>query len=268
MERLLATLERRLGRYAPPNIILPLVVSQLIAYFFIMTSPRAYDYLTLTRSDLLDGEWWRLITFLAMPWSAGLGSLGMIMTVMSLVFLYFIGNTLESEWGTFRFDVFYLVGVLGAIACAFIVGGSTNYYLNESLFLAFATLFPDYQILLIIIPVRVKWLGWLTGATLIYQFITGTMAGRAGILISLAPWFLFCFRTFVDHLQGRVGGVQSRGRRNSWRQTSAPVERAPRVCALCGKSERDDPNLEFRVCECEKCGGKATTFCLAHAKNH
>ena len=212
---------------------------------------------------------WRLVTFLFLPWQVSGGTLGPLLTMFALFFLYTIGSSLEAEWGSFRFATFYLLAALGTLASSLLFGSVTNSFINQSLFLAFATVFPEYEILLFfILPVKVKWLGLLAGAALVWQFLLGGMAERAGIVVALVAWLLFCGPTFVAHLRGRVGGVAGSRRKSRWEQISAPVARRARVCAKCGKSEKDDPKLEFRVCDCEKCGGKATDYCLAHARNH
>jgi hypothetical protein len=94
------------------------------------------------------------------------------------------------------------------------------------------------------------------------------MAERAGIAVALVAFLLFCGPTFIAHLRGRASGVSGSRRKSRWAQISAPVALRVRVCAKCGKSEKDDSKLEFRVCDCEKCGGKATDYCLAHARSH
>ena len=269
MERLLTTLERRYGRYAPVNITLWLVGLSGLVYALILMKPELHEAFTLSPEALARGEVWRLATFLFMPWSIGGGTLGPIFTIFALLFLHTIGTSLEAVWGSFRFDTFYLLAALGTVASSLVFGSVTNLYINESLFLAFATVFPEYEILLfLILPVRVKWLGLLAGAGLVWQFIGGSTSEQVAIVVALGAWLLFCGPTFVAHLRGRVGGVQGAQRASRWSKVAAPVARLARVCAKCGKSEADDRLLEFRVCDCEKCGGKSTTYCLEHARAH
>lgn len=269
MDRLLATLERRIGRYAPANITYWLVGLSGLVYLLLMARPDLAEAFTLTREGLSRGEVWRLATFLFMPWSSASGTFGPLLTLFALFFLYTIGTSLEAEWGTFRFDLFYALAALGTVASSLVFGSVTNFFINESLFLAFATVFPEYEILLfLVLPVRVKWLGLLAGAALAWQFLGGTMPERAAIVVALGAWLLFCGPTFLAHLRGRAGGVQKARRASRWQEIAAPVARPPRVCALCGKSEKDDPKLDFRVCTCARCGGKATTYCLEHARSH
>src|SRR5207248_3879606 len=134
-------------------------------------------------------EVWRLVTFLFLPWGGGGGVLGPIFTVIALMFLYTVGSSLEAEWGSFKFDLYYLVGVIATVVAALFFGPVTNAFLNLSLLLAFATVFPDYEILLfLILPVKMKWLGLLDAAWLLYALATGSANVRAGIVAAMLNW--------------------------------------------------------------------------------
>jgi hypothetical protein len=262
MERLLARLERRFGRYAPTNLIWFIVGGSGLVYLMTYLKPEALGLLTMDLAAVRAGEVWRLVTFLFLPWGGGTGAFGVIFTIFALLFLHTIGTTLEAQWGALRFDLYYLLGALGTIAAALFVGSVTNEYLNLSLLLAFATEFPEYEILLLILPLRVKWLGLFSGGLLVWSFVTGSPATRAGIAVAMLNYLLFFAGPLVDKLRGRVRKQQATSK---W----APEPRKLRVCALCGKSEADDKSLEFRVCDCaEKCHGKLTEFCLEHARAH
>jgi hypothetical protein len=267
MDRWLARLERRFGRYAPQNITLWLVGLSGLTYALLYVKPDLYYWLTLDPDLVARGEAWRLVTFLFLPWGGSGGVLGPLLTLLALYFLYLVGTSLEAEWGSFKFDVYYLIGVLGTIASSLLVGPVTNEYLNLSLVLAFATVFPDYEILLfLVLPVKMKWLGVLDAAFLAYTFLGGPMSVRAGILVALLNYFLFFARPLAERLRGRAAVAAQQRRMEGF---SAQPERKPRVCAKCGRSERDDPNLEFRLCDCaDRCRGKLTEYCLEHARAH
>jgi len=268
MERLLTQLERRFGRYAPSNVTWYLVGLSGFGYILLYMKPELGPTLVFDREAILAGEVWRLFTFLFLPWNLGGGVLGPIWTLFGLMFLYTVGTSLEAQWGSFRFDLYYLLGVLGTLAASFFFGGITNAYLNLGLILAFATEFPDYEIMLmLILPVKMKWLGLFDGALLLYSLATGSMNARAGIMVAMLNYFLFCGGPLVDKLRGGV--AQASRKRERATSPFGPPERRSRVCAACGKSNTDDPALEFRVCDCaEKCHGKLTEYCLEHARNH
>lgn len=143
--------------------------------------------LSLFREAVLQGEFWRLLTFLIIPYIGN-----PLYTFLSLYFYYFIGTTLESRWGARRFLLFYALGALGAIIGAFITGYSSNTYLNLSLFFAFALVFPDYEILLFfVLPIKMKWLALINALFFLSSFIYQPWSDKVAILFSLANLFLF-----------------------------------------------------------------------------
>jgi hypothetical protein len=264
MDRWLSRLERRFGRYAPSNLTLWIVGLSGFTYILLYAKPEALEWLVLDPSAVARGEVWRLFTFLFIPRIGG-GLLGPLLFVFALLFLYMVGSGLESEWGSFRFSVYYFLGALGTIVAALIIGPISNWYVNLSLVLAFATLFPDYEILfMFFLPLKMKWLGLLSVAGVAYLFVVGSLSTKAGIAIALGNYLLFFAGPLRDRLRGRAAAQK----RRVARFTAEPA-RKPRVCAKCGRSEKDDPQLEFRVCDCqEKCRGKLTEYCLEHARAH
>jgi hypothetical protein len=260
VEKLLARLERRFGRYAPRGITIWLVGLSGAVYLLLWVRPELIGDFVLDREALARGEVWRLVTFLFLPWETGRGTFGPILLFFALWFLYIIGTSLEAQWGTFRFDVYYLIGALGTVAAALVVGTITNEYLNLSLLLAFAVEFPDYEILLfLILPLKMKWAGLLGAAGAIWILLTGSLRAKVGVAVALANFLIFCGPDVARMLRAnrprkRVSGF-------------GPPEKRTRVCAKCGRSDKDDPSLEFRVCDCQEvCRGKLTEYCLDHAR--
>lgn len=271
MDRFLSRLERRFGKYAPENVIWWIIGGSGLVYALLYVKPELGSAFTLDADAVLHGEVWRLFTFLFLPWGGGTGALGPIFTLFALMFLYTIGTSLEAQWGAFRFDCYYLIGVAGTLAASLITRRSiTNEYINLSLLLAFATEFPDYQILLfLILPVKMKWLGFLSAVGLAWTLVTGNVSAKAGVLVAMLNYLLFFAGPLFDRARGKVRQRRSASNASSAASAFRPEPRRNRVCALCGKSEADDPRLEFRVCDCqEKCKGKATEYCIAHARAH
>jgi membrane associated rhomboid family serine protease len=265
MDRWLTRLERRLGRHAPTNLPFWIVAFSGMTFLVLFIKPAALQSLALDPDAVAHGEVWRLLTFLFLPWGPANGPWA-IFTIFALLFLYTIGTSLEAEWGTFRFDLYYFIGVLGTIVSSLLVGPVTNEYINLSLLLAFATIFPEYEVLLLILPVKVKWLGLLSGGFLAWSFITGSANVKAGLAAAMINYFLFFARPLYERLRGRATQAARQRRLAGFAPEPA---RKPRVCAKCGRSEKDDPNLEFRVCDCqEKCQGRLTEYCLEHARAH
>jgi len=268
VEKLLARLERRFGRYAPEGIILWIVALSGILHLLVFARPEIAQMLWLDPQAVLQGELWRALTFLFAP-TGPVTTTGLFWTALYLWFLHTMGSSLEAQWGAFRFDLFFFLGAVGTLGIAFVVGPVTGTWVATSLLLAFAVEFPDFEILLVILPVRVKWLGLLSGAWMVWQLIAGGLQTRAAIAVALGDFLLFCGPALLAILRGAARTRSAVSRRRSAASSLAPAERRPRVCAKCGRSDKDDPTLEFRVCDCqEKCHGKLTEYCIEHARNH
>ena len=261
MDKLLARLERRLGRFAVPNLTYVIVACMVIVYVLQMLRPGFASLLVFDLESVKHGQVWRVFTYIFVPPQS------MLFAFLRIWFVWWVGTNLEAHWGPFKYDLYWLVGIIGTTTAAAFTGmdTATSSYLTDTLFLAFATLFPDETILLIILPVRAKWLGWLSGALLAFLFVTGTWADRAGILAATGNYILFFAGHWVDWFKSRRLQNRQRARRASMAEPAKPKTQG-RTCAICGKSE--DEGADIRVCSCEKCGGKPRTLCLEHARNH
>lgn len=197
-ESLLDKLNRKMGRYAIRNLMLVIVVITGLVWLldFIVTAKTDYSiisYLYFDKQLILQGQVWRVVSFVFVP-SAG----SLFMLAISLYFDWLVGNALEGEWGAFRFNIYYLVGVLGAIGSGFITGYATNYYLHLSLFLAFAILNPDFQVLVFFfLPIKMKWLAIIDAVGLVLLFIIEGWVGRIALLVALVNIPLFFWRDLV-----------------------------------------------------------------------
>jgi len=200
----LQKLQKKLGKFAINNLMTYIVVGMAVlfvadVFFGGVLSMFAFD------TDLISqGEFWRVITFILIPPSANF-----IFIIFVLYFYWFIGSTLEGQWGAFRFNVFYIVGILGTIAAGLITGFATSFYLNLSLFLAFALLFPNFQVrLYFIIPVKVKWLAILSLGFFAFEFVTGDWSVRVALLVSLGNIALFFGKDFILGLRNKQRQAQ------------------------------------------------------------
>ena len=271
MDRLLTRLERRFGRFAPSGITIWLVGLTGLAWVMLYLRPELTGEFTLDRQALAAGEWWRLVSFLFLPWNVGTTTWDAFFAIFDLWLLYIVGNSLESQWGSFRFELFYLLAALATIGASLLFGSVTNLYINEALILAFATEFPDYELMMLfILPVKMKWLGYLMAGVFVWQFVSRGMAERAGMIVAIGVFLIFCGGTLLERARGKAKvASQRRVRSDPASAFAPPAQRQPRVCARCGKSEKDDSRLEFRVCDCaEKCHGKLTEYCIDHARDH
>jgi membrane associated rhomboid family serine protease len=258
MDRLLARLERKIGRYAIPNLILYVVGGMAVVW--VLSLSRPIDRLMLDMDAVRRGEVWRLVTFLFIPPRSSA-----LWVLVNLYFTWWVGSSLEQHWGSFKFNVYYFIGAIGTIAAAVVAGAASNTWLDSSLFLAFATIFPDVSILLFfVVPVRVKWLGILAAIGVAIAFALGSWATRASIAAALFNYVLFFGGHWRDVWRHRTVAVRQKSRREHMKST-APVF-GQRTCAICGASEAD--GTDIRVCSCDKCGGQPRALCLEHARSH
>ena len=185
----LTKLERKYGRWCIPNLIAILVGGQIVVYAVELFVNRYITYfLTLTRPAFFAGEVWRLVTFLFVPFSSG----GILSFALGAYFTWFIGSALEAVWGDFRFNLYILAGMLGAVLACLATGWADTYCLSLSLLLAFALLYPEMQVLLFyIIPIKVKYFGIFAAAIWVLSFFGTSWAGRLNYLLSMAGFFLF-----------------------------------------------------------------------------
>jgi hypothetical protein len=255
---LLNSIERRLKRFAIPNITLGLIVLQSLAWLLMQAKPEMVGQLILERSLLLDGEWWRLVSFIFLPPAANA-----LFLFFALYMFYLMGTALEMQWGAFRYNLFLLIAYLGTIASVFIApeGVATNAYIGGSVFLAFAFLFPDFQILLFfLLPVKVKWIALVTWGFYIFEFATGDWLERALILASILNFILFFGVEIFERMKT--------GRRRmavKIKANAAATDDAINRCVVCGKTEKTDPKAEFRYCPL--CAG-TPCYCMPHMQDH
>lgn len=184
-------LERKLRRFAISDLMKYIVFGQAAVYLLMLIWPtvgyRLYSAITLSRSALLRGQIWRIVTFVFAPPNSS-----PLFILFALYFYYTIGTGLEARWGKVKFNLYYLIGMVAAVIACMITGYASNAYLNLSLFFAYAAMYPDVEVLLfMILPVKMKYLAVLDAALYTWQFIVGGASTRVTILLCLANVFLF-----------------------------------------------------------------------------
>jgi membrane associated rhomboid family serine protease len=201
--RWLDSLERRFHFIAIPQFPLFIATANGLIYLMAQFQPDFVGRLLLDPGMVRAGEWWRVLTFLFVPPM----DMNPIFLVFWLLLIYQFAQTLEHAWGEFRFFVFYLVGAAATVAGALLVSHEPvgNSLLYITLFLAFATLFPDFELLLFfIIPVKVKYMAWFFWFLLALWFLAGSFSTRVAIGSALLNYALF------------FGGDLSRAARLKW----------------------------------------------------
>lgn len=283
----ISKLERKFGRFAIPNLMYYIIILYGIGFVLDYLNPYFYiQYLSLNASEILHGQIWRIVTFLIQPPSNHL-----IFLIIALYFYYMIGKVLEQTWGAFRFNLYFFTGVLFHVIAALVLylfSGQVymlgTSYLNLSLFFAFAAVYPDMEFLLFyILPVKAKWLAWIDGFFFIWTIVQGFLPSYGGTYssyrasafaaaVSILNFVIFFIST---RNYARISPVQQKRRREFKRQMKSRPQnhyaaqqdgRVPKHrCAVCGRTDLDHPELEFRYCS--KCNGNYE-YCQDHLFTH
>ena len=264
-------LEKKFGRFAIPNLTMYLIGAYIIGFGIYYFLPGLFKWLTLEPYFILKGQVWRVISWVLVPPS------GSLISIIFIVLLYYsLGTALDRAWGTFRYNVYIFSGILftviGAFALYFIAGTGmvgygglfSTYYINLSIFLAFAVSYPDMELLLyFIIPIKMKWMAIVYAVFILYDFIAGNFISRVTIAASLLNFVVFSLSTKKGY------SPKQQMRKKKYQKQSRPhmtySNGARHRCAVCGRTELDDPNLEFRFCS--KCNGNYE-YCQDHLFTH
>lgn len=200
-------LDYRFGRRSIPNLMYIITGVMLAVYVAnLVTGGQVLPWLYFDRGLIMQGQVWRLISFAFLPPNSS-----PIWILLSLYFYCVIGNGLESAWGSFRFNIFYFVGLLGAIISGLITGYAHNDYLNLSLFMAFAAIYPDHQILLFFfIPIKMKWLALLNLLLFVWTFIMGSFSVKIAIVFACLNILLFFGGDLFRNIKAQAGYFKTR----------------------------------------------------------
>lgn len=216
------------------------------------------------------GEIWRLVTFVFIPDSNS------ILLLITLYFYYFIGSMIERQWGAGKFTFYYLMGmvlniIFGTVMWFFgySIGVSAT-YLNLSMLFAFATLYPDMQVLLFfVIPIKMKWFGIANGVFFLIAVVTNPFPLNLLPVVAVLNYLLFCgawlfdsFRPAKIQQQKKTIDFKKAAKEYNKKQAARPYTRK---CEVCGRTDTSDPKLEFRFCS--KCEGYHC-FCIDHINSH
>lgn len=275
-------LERKFGKYSIPNLTFILIVCFVLGYIIQILQPNAIYLINLNPELILRGQIWRLLTWVIMPPNVT----NFLFVIISLMFYFHVGRTLENAWGDFKYSmyitsgiVFTDLGVIGTYVVLKLCGlgeyasmyasysDVSTYYLCMSMFLAYAFMFPDMRVLLyMIIPVKVKWLGYLDIAYLLYSILMyGMMGYYPGIVTIVMSILNFIVYYFLLKGKTRVSAAHKKRARNYKKEVRATQMMTRHKCAICGQTEEDNPDLEFRYCS--RCNGNYE-YCQNHLFTH
>ena len=234
--QILSKLERKFGFLGIPNLTYFLIGGQVLAFMYLSFYP---EQIVVMRQNIL--------TFLFIPLSTS-----PLFAVFTWYLYYLYGRALEKEWGTFSYTLYVLIAYVATVVVSFLFPQQVlnNSYLYTSIFLAFAYLYPDFQLILLIFPVKVKWLAvfsWLwIGGSLLF----GDLSSKALASVSVLNFVLFFGRDLIH-----------------FKKSSKVFSRAKplHVCAVCGDDEIKNPKMA--ILYCKKCN-PPTCYCDKHIKDH
>jgi len=254
-------LERALGRYAIPNLSLYFVMGQVAFWAVSLPFLSGFDLerIALLPAAVRQGEIWRLGSFLLLPPSTHPVFLAFVWYMF-----YLMGSALEDYWGVFRFNLFILLGWALTVGVAFLTPGSytTNLFLGGSVFLAFAFLNPDFELLIFfILPVKIKWLALIQWVFYGYALLFGGWSVRLATLAALGNFLVFFAGDIVQRVKTGRRRMEHQARQAAALESDEPRHR----CQVCGKTDRTDRLMDFRYCS--KCANDEC-YCADHIANH
>ncbi len=281
--------EKKFGKYALNNLPLMLIMCYVVGYIIQLINGDFLMFLTLNPYEILHGQIWRLFTWIIVP-----PDHFDLFTIIMLYFYYTVGNTLEHTWGTYRFNVYIFLGLFLTIIGSFVAMGIgyayvgealadaekakvvfqnvsvyfSTYYVNMSILLAFAATFPRAKILLmLLVPVEMKWMGIAYGVLLGLQLLAGTgysfedIFYRTALIASLLNFLIFWLMSRNRiHMTPR----QMKQRQEFKREVRVNSKITKHKCAICGKTDEME-GVEFRFCS--KCNGNYE-YCQDHLFTH
>ena len=283
-------LRRKLEKYAIPNLTLYLIICYGIGYLMQYLVPAGYQYLMLDPFLVLKGQVWRLVTWILIPPDSS----NIFFVLITLYLYYSLGGLLERIWGTYKYNVYLFSGLLFTILGAFVLcgysvlmsaqptmytglyllnngsavyfGQFSTYYINMSIFLACAASIPDVQVLLMFLfPIKVKWLGIVYGIILLVNCIQGGIATWIVVIFSLLNFLVFFLRS-KGKMHLSVGQIRRQQEFHQKMRAAGQTKGITRhKCAICGRTELDGDDLEFRFCS--KCNGNYE-YCQYHLFTH
>ena len=282
-------LERKYGRYGIPNLTMYIIISYVLGYALMIVNPSVLSLLSLDVSKILHGQIWRLITWVIYPPSNQ--SIGWF--IIAILFFYYpISTSLERAWGSFRFTLYIFMGIIFTVLSAFILyaitGGFVSignmrymldgsifstYYISLSIFLAYAMTYPDMQVyIMFVLPVKMKWMAILYGVMVVYDLISYIRMGMWFIALPIVASLLNFIIFFLGSRDLRRFHPKEVRRRQEFKKAMAGSRVSPsggqisrHKCAICGRTEKDHPDLEFRFCS--RCNGNYE-YCQDHIYTH
>ncbi len=273
--KMMDKLERKFEKYSIRNLMKYIAVGMGIVYVIAIFSPDILGVLGFSLKSIMSGEVWRIITFVFVPDSIG------VFAIFYFLILMFFGAIIESYYGSFKLNMYVLVGCLGTILANVILEAIfkipiplTNSYLYLSLLLLAATVAPDYEIrIFFVLPVKLKHIAIVYGILTLVSFISASIPVKLLIFFSLMNYLVFALFTLTKKVKATsrrnkyMASIQKKPvtRKKEETKEAKIIQVAFHCCEVCGRTEKDDDELEFRYCS--KCAGRHE-YCSDHIRNH
>ena len=258
-------------RFGIPNLMMYLAIAQVaVGLVDLIMDGWLTALMMFSAPHIFAGQVWRLVTFVVVPSSSNPFYL-----VLGCYVYYWTGQMLEREWGTAKFNLFYLCGVVLSILLGLAVGYANIYYINLSIFLVIATLYGEMQVLfMMVVPIKMKWLAILDVVLILVDVVRFAQMGAWFFALAPLASFLNYFIFTWSFWSMKLGFVRRRADPQviNFKKAQKQAQKKAREtggylhkCAVCGLTDEDDPAMEFRYCP--KCDGYYC-YCANHINNH
>lgn len=262
--------ERRFRKFSITNLTMYIIVGKVFCFLLDLLNSPIYDMLTFNASAIMSGQVWRLITYMFVPQS------GTIWFIFEILLFYWIGNSLEAEWGSFRYTMYFLGSILG-VGAAVLVGHflgwtgmlATNLIpslFEYTMFLPFAWYNGNEELrIYFVLPIKIKYLAVIDVILIISIFVQTAFIKQVWLVLILSMMNMLVFFIAVLAKRGkqktRLAGFHHKVAKSERQQKKTSLHR----CTVCGITEKDDPNMTFRYCS--KCYGDHE-YCERHLADH
>ncbi len=240
--------ERKLGWMSFPGLLRYYALFHVLVFLLQIVNPYIGTVLEFDRAKIMQGEVWRVVTFLfADSAFGGMGAFGMLFLFFMVMIAFLMSDALEGAWGVFRTTMFYYAGFIGLLIANFLYAypmPGSGFFVYTAAFFAFATLFPKHEFLMfLVIPVQVRWLAMLAAIPLVLGVFSNPLY-IGFVLLGFGNYLLWAG---IPAMRGQAQAAGSASRKRKFEKAKVSADAAFHKCAKCGRTDVSDPDLEFRI---------------------
>ena len=256
-------IEKKLEKFTLYGLMYYIAGLMIVVSILVNSGKLDLNLLRLYGSLVLNGQVWRVFTFLLIPISRE-----PFFLFFELMILIMCANGIEAVFGPFKLTAYYVLGAVFMVIASFFVPTwpIDSYPMYLSLFFGYATLFPNEEMLfMFIIPIKIKYLAYLSAFGVIYFFIMAPLPVKVAIFLSFANYLIFFA---IPAIKGIKYSRKQNKRKADFEKAAAPEKPYRHKCSVCGKTDVTNPELIFRYCVCKECGENGVAFCQEHLEEH